>query len=110
MRYIYMAIILVLAASLVPWRPLTLGHVVLHTVTPLAAAVPLYLAVRAYLRVGGPRFLNLALAFAFLFLGQLFLSLNMLAGVYVYFSDIPLDHLFHFISLIFFTAALSEKT
>jgi hypothetical protein len=52
--------------------------------------------------------LNLAAAFAFLFAGQAAPSLFMYTGAALYVSDIPLDHLLHFATFVFFTAALLE--
>jgi len=52
--------------------------------------------------------LNLAAAFAFLFAGQAALSLYMYTGAALYVGDIPLDHLLHFATFVFFTAALLE--
>ncbi|AET32218.1 hypothetical protein [Pyrobaculum ferrireducens] len=106
---IYLLPFAVLLTTVVPLSNLTLGHVVLHVATPLMAAVPLYLSARAYLRTGGRRFLNLALAFAALFLSQLFLSLYMLTGFVVYLGDIPVDHFLGLLSFSFFTAALLVK-
>jgi hypothetical protein len=71
------------------------------------AAVLLYLSVRAYLRTGGRRFLNLA--FAALFLSQLFLSLYMLTGLVAYPGDTPVDHFLGLLSFSFFTAVLLVK-
>ena len=75
---------------------------------PAMASVPLYLSIRAYRRAGGRRLLNLAAALAFLFAGQAAPSLFMDTGTTLYVSDIPLDHLLHFASLVFFTAVLLE--
>jgi uncharacterized membrane protein YadS len=108
MRWIYLIIPAVLLAAAVPAGDLTLGHFLLHFLTPAMAAVPLYLSIRAYRRAGGRRLLNLAAAFAFLFAGQAALSLYMYTGAALYVGDIPLDHLLHFAAFVFFTAALLE--
>ena len=108
MRWIYLIIPAVLLAATVPAGDLTLGHFLLHLLTPAMASVPLYLSIRACRRAGGRRLLNLAAAFAFLFAGQAAPSLFMCAGAALYVSDIPLDHLFYFATFVFFTAALLE--
>jgi len=108
MRCIYLIIPAVLLAAAVPAGNLTLGHFLLHFLTPAMAAVPLYLSIRAYRRAGGRRLLNLAAAFALLFTGQTALSLYMYTGAALYVGDIPLDHLLHFAAFVFFTAALLE--
>jgi purine-cytosine permease-like protein len=108
MRWIYLIIPAVLIAVVVPAGNLTLGHLLLHLLTPAMAAVPLYLSVKAYRRAGGRRLLNLAVAFGLLFAGQTALSLSMYADVTLYVGDIPLDHLLHFAALVFFTTALLE--
>ena len=108
MRWIYLIIPAVLLAAAVPAADLTLGHFLLHFLTPAMAAVPLYLSIRAYRRAGGRRLLNLAAAFALLFAGQAALSLYMYTGASLYVGDIPLDHLLHFAAFVFFTAALLE--
>ncbi len=108
MKWIYLIIPAVLLAATVPAGDLTLGHFLLHLLTPAMAAVPLYLSIRAYRRAGGKRLLNLAAAFALLFAGQTALSLYMYTGTALYVGDIPLDHLLHFAAFVFFTAALLE--
>jgi len=70
------------------------------------ASVPLYLSIRAYIRSGGQRFLNLAAAFGPLFAGQSVLLYSLYTGTFIYFGDIPLDHLFHYVAFVFFTMAL----
>lgn len=75
---------------------------------PAMASIPLYLSIKAYRRAGGGRLLNLAAAFALLFAGQAAPSLFMYTGAALYVSDIPLDHLPHFATFVFFTAALLE--
>ncbi|MFZ8840720.1 MAG: hypothetical protein ACO2PM_17755, partial [Pyrobaculum sp.] len=92
MKWLYLTIPLVFAASLVPMGGLSLGHAILHLLTPAMAAVPLYLSIRAYRRAGGQRLLNLATAFGLLFAGQSVLSYSMYTGTFIYFGDIPLDH------------------
>jgi hypothetical protein len=96
----------VLIAVVVPAGNLTLGHLLLHLLTPAMAAVPLYLSVKAYRRAGGRRLLNLAVAFGLLFAGQT--ALSVYADVTLYVGDTPLDRLLHFAALVFFTTALLE--
>jgi hypothetical protein len=106
MKWLYLTIPLVFAAALVPMGGLSLGHAILHLLTPAMAAVPLYLSIRAYRKAGGQRLLNLATAFGLLFAGQSVLSYSMYTGTFIYFGDIPLDHLIHYVAFIFFTMAL----
>jgi hypothetical protein len=106
MKWLYLTIPLVFAAALVPMGGLSLGHAILHLLTPAMAAVPLYLSIRAYRRAGGQRLLNLATAFGLLFAGQSVLSYSMYTSTFIYFGDIPLDHLIHYVAFIFFTMAL----